>query len=381
MIVGAVTSSRPKITPRPTLRATRFDDYAQIQRLESSHGLLTLDARDWRAMWVDNPLRSRLGDDWPIGWVFEDADHRIVGSLANIPTLYTLGGRELISATGRAWVVCPDYRGMALRLMDEYFNQQGVDLLINTTVNSMAVDPFSAFGSVRVPLGDWEAAAFWVTCYRGFAATALRIKGAPLPRLLAYPGGMTLRMKDAFTLKSLPHGADSISVEQAEAFDTRFDDFWKELVTQNPNKLLGVRNSESLRWHFATPMRQGQAWIFTACRHGLLRAYCILKRQDHPQSGLIRMRLVDHQTLEPDKDLLSAMLRPALLRCVADRIHVFEHVGLGLPKMASFDRHAPYRRKLPAWPFYYHAVDPALHEALHNPQVWDPSTFDGDASL
>jgi len=188
-------------------------------------------------------------------------------------------------------------------------------------------------------------------------------------------------MKDALTLEALPPGADSVTVEQAREFDSRFDDFWHELVRQNPNKLLGVRNSQTLRWHFATPMRQGQAWIFTASRNGLLRAYCILKRQDHPQSGLVRMRMVDHQTLEPDADLLSAMLHPALALCIAERIHVLEHVGMGLPKMRVFDRHAPYRRKLPAWPFYYHATDPTLHEELRNPQVWDPSTFDGDASV
>ncbi len=381
MTVPTQTISPPRATRRPAPRATRLEDYGQIQQLEASHGLRTLEERDWRAMWLDNPLRRRLGDHYPFGWVLEDAGRRIVGSLANIPTLYTCQGRDLIAATGRAWVVSSDYRGMALMLMDEYFNQEGVDLLINTTVNSMAVDPFSAFGSVRVPLGDWESAAFWVTCYRGFAAAALRIKSAPLPRLLAYPAGLALRTKDALTLESLPPAADSIAVEQACSFDSRFDDFWRELIGQNPRKLLGVRDGQSLRWHFATPIRQKQAWIFTASRNSLLRAYCILKRQDHPQSGLVRMRLVDFQTLKPDADLLSAMLHPALARCIAERIHVFEHVGMGLPKMRAFDRHAPYRRKLPAWPFYYHAVDPALHEELHDPQVWDPSTFDGDASL
>jgi len=381
MTVGTETPSRPKTTPRPTLRAARLEDYPQIQQLESSHGLLTLEERDWRAMWVDNPLRPRLGKNFPIGWVLEDPDRRIVGSLANIPTLYTYQGRDLIAVTGRAWVVSSDYRFMALMLTYKYFNQGGVDLLINTTVNSMAVDPFSAFGSDRVPLGDWESAGYRITSYRGFAAAALRMKSAPLPRLLAYPAGLALRMKDALTLEALPPGADSVTVEQAREFDSRFDDFWHELVRQNPNKLLGVRNSQTLRWHFATPMRQGQAWIFTASRNGLLRAYCILKRQDHPQSGLVRMRMVDHQTLEPDADLLSAMLHPALALCIAERIHVLEHVGMGLPKMRVFDRHAPYRRKLPAWPFYYHATDPTLHEELRNPQVWDPSTFDGDASV
>ncbi len=49
--------------------------------------------------------------------------------------------------------------------------------------------------------------------------------------------------------------------------------------------------------------------------------------------------------------------------------------------MRSFDRFAPYRQKLPYWPFYYHAADPALEADLGKPQVWDPSSFDGDASF
>jgi hypothetical protein len=380
MTASAGTPSKPKTPPRPTLRAARLEDYTQIERLESSHGLLTLAEHDWRALWVDNPLRPRLGPDWPIGWVLEDPDHRIVGSLENLTTLYAYRGREIIAVTGRGWVVSADYRPMALWLMDEYFNQNA-DLFINTTVNSLAVDAFGAFGSVRVPLGEWESGAFRVTGYRGFAAAALRIKGFPLPRLLAFPAAMALRLKDLFTLESLPAMTSSVTIEQAETFDARFDAFWQEFVRQNPNKLLAARDSQTLRWHFAGPMRQGQVWIFTTSRNGLLRAYCILKRQDHPPSGLVRMRLVDHQTLEPDSDLLTAMLWPAVRRCLAERIHVLEQVGLSLPKMRTFERYAPYRRKLPAWPFYYHAADPVIQKDLQSPLVWDPSTYDGDASL
>ena len=47
--------------------------------------------------------------------------------------------------------------------------------------------------------------------------------------------------------------------------------------------------------------------------------------------------------------------------------------------MHSFDRLAPYRRRLPNWPFYYHAPDPTLAAELCKPQAWDPSEFDGDA--
>src|SRR5262249_41935326 len=111
--------------------------------------------------------------------------------------------------------------------------------------------------------------------------------------------------------------------------------------------------------------------------------YCILKRTDQPQGmqGLTRMRLVDFQTLEPGANLLPGLLRAALRRCAAEGIHVLEHLGCDLPKMRSFDRFAPYRRKLPAWKYYYKAANPALDDELRKPEVWDPSTFDGDASL
>ena len=369
-----------KALPLPLLRPARFEDYPQIERLESSHGLLTLPADDWRGLWLDNPLWRRAGEEWPIGWVLEDAAGAVVGSLGNIPSLYTYRDCELIAATGRGWVVASEYRGLALWLMDEYFHQPAVDLFINTTVNALAVDAFSALGSVRVPLGDWFTAAYWITRHCAFARTALRIKAVPLPGLLAIPAAGLLRLKDAFGVRPLPAPVASVVVERADAFDARFDAFWTELVRQNPGRLLGVRDGRTLSWHFGRPIRAGQAWIFTASRNHLLRAYCVLKRQDHPQSGLVRMRLVDYQNLEAE-ELLPGLLRAALERCQAEGIYALEHVGCDLPKMRSLDRCAPYRRKLPAWSFHYKAVDPALDADLRRPEVWDPSGFDGDASL
>jgi hypothetical protein len=104
-------------------------------------------------------------------------------------------------------------------------------------------------------------------------------------------------------------------------------------------------------------MRAGQLWIMTASINGLLRAYAIFKRQDHPPSGLVRMRMVDYQTLDPEADLLCPLIAAARCRCEAEGIHFLEHVGCKLPKTARFDEFAPYRRRLPAWPFYYHASD------------------------
>ena len=188
-------------------------------------------------------------------------------------------------------------------------------------------------------------------------------------------------MKDAFTVSSIPAVTTSHEFHTECAFDDRFNAFWHELVRANPDKLLCVRDRATLNWHFAGPLRLGQVCIVTAIQNGLLRAYCILKRQDHPQSGLVRMRLVDYQTLDADDRVLEGMLSHALTYCTAKRIYSLEHVGCNLPKMAAFERLAPYRRKLQSWPYYFSAVDSDLNVELRKPERWDPSSYDGDASL
>ena len=127
--------------------------------LEASQELDVMPRDDWRNLWLNNPLWPRLGNDWPIGWVLEDGGGRLVGSLVNIPTLYTFRGRELVCANGRGWVATPEVRGFALCLMDEYFNQPGADLFINTTVA-----PNAAPVLARCP-----TASLWATSKRSLS--------------------------------------------------------------------------------------------------------------------------------------------------------------------------------------------------------------------
>ena len=87
--------------------------------------------------------------------------------------------------------------------MEEYFNQPGVDLFINTTVNPNAEPIFSTFAS-RVPMGDWETIAYWVTGYRGFARKALQKLRIPLAPALALPAAAALWLKDALFARALP---------------------------------------------------------------------------------------------------------------------------------------------------------------------------------
>jgi hypothetical protein len=369
-------STAAKIAP-PTLRLASLDDGQRISLLEVSQQLSGTPPDGWNNLWLNNPLWPRLRQVWLVGWLLEDAEGRLVGSLVNIPTLYTFRGRELICANGRGWAVAPEFRGFAPQLMGEYFDQPNVDLFINTTVGRRAA-PIISILSDRVPVGNFQTVLFWVTGYRGIAEKALQRVHVPAFRIFVYAAAAALRLKDALTAKPLPAVSKSIVVEFADGFDARFDAFWNELVQQNFDKLLAVRDRRTLAWHFEIPLRTSSLWIITATRNGLLRAYGIFNRQGRTD-GIPRMQLVDYQTLDPDQDLLPGLLQAALQRCVNENLLVLEQVGCGVPKQASFDGYAPYRRKLRSWCYYFRAADPAIHAELARPAVWDPSMFDGDA--
>jgi hypothetical protein len=361
--------------PAPQIRPARLEDYEEIGRFHAFDFLLP---DDWRRLWLDNPLWPRVGNDLPIGWVLETRASEIVGTLLNVPSSYKYRGTDLVSAFGFAWSVAPPYRGFALQLTEEYFNQQ-VDLYINTTVGPEALEPIGR-SSARVPLGDWQTFSYCATDHLRLAKKALQKFQVPLAGLLAYPASGALWLKDTIQSKALHEPDPAFTIEATDRFDARFDAFWDQLVRQNPDKLLAERSSRALSWHYSIPLSMERLWIFTASKNRQLRAYCVLKRQ-YVTRGVRRMRLVDYQSIEQDANPLPSLLQAALRRCTAERYYIVENLGVGVPKMRDFDEYAPYRKKLTNWQFFYHAADPALEADLRQPTRWDPSAFDGDASF
>lgn len=359
------------------MREARFQDYEGIAQLEVAQGLASKPAEEWRRLWTGNPCYEQIGPRWPLGWVLEEGE-RIVGSLTNIPLSYSFRGRKLLVASGRGWTVAEQYRGYALLLINEYFSQEGVDLFLTNTVNGNAADAFSTFGSLKVPVGDWHNAAFAITCYRGFAESALKIKGIPLANVLSYPTGVALSLKDRFTAKSIP--ASNIDVSLVRDFDQRFDTFW-EILHNRSAALVADRSREVLKWHFAPSMETGGLWVITASRNGNLDAYAVFQRRDESRYGLKRMRMVDFQACDWHDQYCAAIMQRAHEECRAQGIHVLEQVGCGLGKTKIFDECAPYRRKLPSWSFFYSTNNEELASLLSEPNAWEPSSYDADASL
>jgi hypothetical protein len=378
MRVKNALSSKLPAPPAPQIRRAHFEDYSQIRCLEAVLNS-RLSPDEWRMLWHGNPLWPQLGSWWPIGWVLEASAGEITGYVGNIPVLYHFRGERLVAAVGRAWIVAPSYRGRYSRwLVDARYSQPGVDLIISTTVGPMALRYIDKIAN-RVPAGDWETVAYRVTGYRSFGTRALQKLRVPFAVALGPFAGATLRLMDGvFGRKAAKHSS-GFTIEATDRFDFRFDAFWRELLRQNGDTLLAARDRATLSWHFSEAMRRSRVWVLTASRSRQLRAYCIFKRQDIANE-LPRMRLVDYQTIEREIDPLPDLLAVALARCATEDISVLDKPGLGLAKMRAFDEFARYRRTQ-SWPFFYRATDRSLADTLRRPEVWDPSEYDGDASL
>src|SRR5690348_12508588 len=121
-----VAQRKPRYGPK--LREARFEDHEQIAELESRFGLTAKPYEEWVHLWKGNPLYRKLKADWPIGWVLEDEDGKLVASMGNIPSLYELDGRKILVASGRSWVADLAYRSASLSLLDNVIRQRNVDL-------------------------------------------------------------------------------------------------------------------------------------------------------------------------------------------------------------------------------------------------------------
>src|SRR5438128_1353602 len=109
--------TRPAKRPIPKVRAATFEDYSQIASLEAHFGLDATSYEEWSHLWRGNPLYRELQPGWIIGWVIEDENKRIVGSVGNIPLSYEFEGSRILATSGRCLAAEPAYRSATLLLL------------------------------------------------------------------------------------------------------------------------------------------------------------------------------------------------------------------------------------------------------------------------
>lgn len=364
---------------KAAVREATLGDYKQVTVLLSQSGLETKTFDEWCDLWLTNSIYRERQGQWVIGWVLETDEKELVGFLGNIPIAYVLNGQRLIAAVTHAWAVAPQYRGYALLLLDHYFSQSNVDLYLSTTVNALASQAFTTFGSQRVPVGSWDRSLFWIGNHQGFARSWLQMKQIPFPDMLSNFFAAALWSKTQHSRRAVNAMRNITEVEACGSFDDRFASFWKALLRKEQRILLAVRTQEALNWHFGYARLQHKLWVVALTQNSSLRSYSIFLRQDNPRFGLERVRLVDFQTLKEDSSDLEPMIAWAVRNCRERNIDMLECVDWGLSSVVG--RLAPAARHLPCWMYYYKAKSRSLSRTLANPNAWKPTPFDGDSSL
>ncbi|MCU1335678.1 MAG: hypothetical protein JWO19_1259 [Bryobacterales bacterium] len=367
-------------TKPPSIRQACFGDYDQIARLETAVGLTPRPHKRWVDLWENNPA-YHVTADWPIGWVLEDQDSRIVGSIGNIPLLYQLRGRTYLAASFVGWAVDPQYRAFSLMLVAHQLQHPQVDLHLVTTAGPMPQAVFTKLGWSRVPIGQWDQSALWVTSYGGALKGYLERK---LPGFVSGAMGPLLRAPLLLTdcIRGRKRNVEvDCELGWGTDFDETFDEFWTELLEGNPSVFLAWRTRNTLKWHFQYFLERNEAWILTARKGPRLVGYAILQRKDSQSLGLTRMMLVDFQTLGQDRILSSAMMSCALDRCRRQNIHVLENLGCWLESLQPTGIRPSKHRALKSWCYLYKSSNKELATTLQTAALWYPTQFDGDASL
>ena len=363
------------------IREALFNDFKDVMVLKNRYGLRTQSYEEWQHLWRNNPIIINIKKSWPIGWVLENDDKKIVGYFGNIPVAYEFKGERLIAAVASSWVVDVPYRNYSILLINNYFAQKNADLFLSTTTNYAAGKAFSSFRAQKVPVDSYDISLFWIINYQKFICSVLAKKKLPFAHIISYPLSLTLWSVNKLIKKNHCISQINRGVECYTAFDERFDLFWEKMKNLHNCKLLCVRSSQHLNWHFKYALLNGRVWIFGTEKKSEITSYAIFLREDVPKIGLRRIILVDFQTIDDNPNVLREMLLCGLEKCRKDDIYMLEIIGLNLQKRSILETCSPIKRKLSSWPFFYKAKDNLLARELEKTDVWDPCSFDGDASL
>lgn len=366
----------------PVLREARAGDFDAIVAVKHRNGM---PAEPWAWLWQENPARAAFPANFPLGWVLDHAG-RVVGFMGNVPLQCYRGGQTLLAAVARGFVVDPAHRSHSIRLAAAFLTQTNVHVLLNTSANVPTSRIFGALKAFKIPQDDYDQALFWVVRPAGFLASVFHRMGGPrtAARIAGWVAVPALYAEMKLRRRHPPTTSGSIEIERIHPqwAGQDCDEFWQRTLRNRPQCLLADRSAAVLRWRYGHPAAAARrASLLLARRAGRVAGYTVLTREDSPDIGLNRSRIIDLIAENDDPSVIDRLLSAAHDLAYAEGSHILELVGFPACVRQRFVAGNPYMRQLPSWEFWYKAVDPALVQPLSAPASWYGSSFDGDRSL
>jgi len=366
-----------------SIREASFSDFDGVAALKQRWGLAADSIENWERLWRHNPALMEQNCDRPIGWVLE-ADGAVVGYLGNISLLCRYGNKTLTAVASHALVVDPPYRAVGVSLVAAFFRQKSADLFLSTSsieaVGRMAL----AFKCSPVPQPDYGTVLFWVLRPHPFAQALMKklelkpvVSG--IARTLASAAIETDRIIGGRRLPR-PSTAFAISEISVGEIGDEFQTLWMQKLNESP-RLLTDRTPAALRWHYEIPGDRGSVRVLCCHQNGELAGYAVVRSDTDEQSGLNKSMIADIIARHDDPDVMRALCAAAYDCAKVLGSHVLEVVGFPPGIRSVCEQWNPYRRKLPACPFFYKAADSIFNQTLSDASAWYACPFDGDATL
>lgn len=335
--------------------------------------------RTWERLWLNNPAWAPGA---AIGWVLESGNTP-VGFLGNIPMRYRMKDRMLVAAIGSSWAVEKPFRLHVHDLMQRYFDQPQVDMLLATTANKPAARIFDRYGGFPMPQSEYAEVLFWVLNSAEFLRAALRRKRthgtlAETAAIVAAPAMAAVIGLRRLQAGRRARGGEPETIALAHVGDD-FDELWQRKGGEG--RLYASREAADLRWHFGHHAEAGTLTMLCCRRRGQLDGYLALVREEVKSIGLIRAKILDLFVAKDDPILVEALLSAAAAVARDGNCHVLEAVGFPATIRAQLRRYNPWVRRFSNFSFHYMAQSPELRAALQVEEVWYPSPYDGDSSL
>lgn len=336
----------------------------------------------WSGRGQHNPALKIHDHDVSRGWVLED-DGKMVGFFGNLPLAGTYRGKPVRIACASAWGIHSDYRDHTEDMCRAYFEQPNVDLLMVTSAIKPTARRFEQFEGASIPQIGLAEIPYWIVDAWGFLRAGFRKKGhgknmAWITGLLAsVPLDFTMRMRGRRPYGSLNH----ITPVGLDGIDDAFDDLWNRKKIELKDRIISVRDAETLKWCFGLGSNNSETRLIRYDKDGLLLGYVAVVQEIVPDIGLKRLKIADVLIENDDPDIAKALFAAAYEYGIAMRCHVVEVIGLPPTLRTLVEKHKPFSRPMATQPFYCKAVNPELANIAADTDGWYVTAFDGDTLI
>jgi len=359
------------------IRIANYGDLKEIRSVCDRNGLVDNKVIN-EEIWKTQPATKKCSS-FPIGWVLEDNNNKIVGVFLNFFMDYTLNRYTFKIAIGSSWAVDKKYRSKySVRLLRRFIYQEKVDLIIVNTASDTVGKILKAFKFKDIPIQDYSEVIYWILDYPKFIKSAfikkINMSIWPISFLL----GELLRFY-YFIIRRNNCIFLSKNVTEVKCFDHRFDDFWRELSSKD--NFMADRSRKALKWRFERAIKEEEISVLALYHKQKLNGYVAIMKENNKTIGLNRIKIIDIQILYDVENSAGILIESAIKYARNQGAHVLELIGLSEGVRHQAFKTKPSTRLYPHSPFYYMAKNKKLRSVFSNNAKWVVSLYDGDGSL